>query len=123
MARPRYVGTVLALGASSCRLLEALGYPSGSLRTLPSYCEGSPRYIRRFSEGLCLLPRRFRAIEDRSELGEDLHLDGCSCPFISHHPSLPPSAIASPAIIPVVHADWKLKPPVTPSMSSTSPAK
>src|SRR5688572_31552298 len=64
MARPRYVGTVLALGASSCMLLEAIGYPSGSLRTLSSYCEGSPRYIRRFSEGLCLLSRRFRAIED-----------------------------------------------------------
>ena len=28
-----------------------------------------------------------------------------------------------PASQPVAHADWKLKPPVTPSMSSTSPAK
>src|SRR5581483_10276616 len=32
-------------------------------------------------------------------------------------------AAAFPAIQPVVHAAWKLKPPVMPSMSSTSPAK
>src|SRR5690606_25597628 len=32
-------------------------------------------------------------------------------------------AAARPAIQPVVHAAWKLKPPVMPSMSSTSPAK
>ena len=29
----------------------------------------------------------------------------------------------SPAILPVVHAAWKLNPPVTPSISSASPAK
>lgn len=32
-------------------------------------------------------------------------------------------AMARPASQPVVHAAWKLNPPVTPSMSSTSPAK
>src|ERR1700730_5401353 len=32
-------------------------------------------------------------------------------------------AIACPAIHPVVQAAWKLKPPVMPSMSSSSPAK
>src|SRR5207247_2261795 len=32
-------------------------------------------------------------------------------------------AIAFPAIQPVVHAAWKLNPPVMPSMSSSSPAK
>src|SRR5204863_6283092 len=32
-------------------------------------------------------------------------------------------AMACPAIHPVVHAAWKLKPPVMPSMSSSSPAK
>lgn len=34
-----------------------------------------------------------------------------------------PSAIDFPAINPVVHAAWKLNPPVTASMLSTSPAK
>ena len=33
------------------------------------------------------------------------------------------SAIAFPAIQPVAHAAWKLKPPVIPSMSNSSPAK
>ncbi len=33
------------------------------------------------------------------------------------------AAIACPAMNPVVHADWKLKPPVIPSMSRTSPPK
>ena len=32
-------------------------------------------------------------------------------------------AMACPAIQPVVQADWKLKPPVRPSISSDSPAK
>lgn len=32
-------------------------------------------------------------------------------------------AMASPAIRAVVHADWKLNPPVRPSMSMHSPAK
>src|SRR5690606_29899459 len=34
-----------------------------------------------------------------------------------------PTAIARPASQPVVHAAWKLKPPVTPSTSRTSPAR
>jgi len=33
------------------------------------------------------------------------------------------SAAEIPAIYPVVHAAWKLKPPVTASISITSPAK